>query len=165
MFDNIYFCYNKFGTSLFINSKGDSIKTINCKNFESTSEGLLLCKFDNYVQFLDSTLTPIFRYTFYKAHPFVKGIATVKTGRGWQVLNRNGNLLSVASYREIKPIANNTIQAREFPKKGVYNYNGELIVPVEFEKIIFVSSTIMQVIKDGKAGYISTKGEWVYNPF
>ena len=165
VFDGIYLCYNKFGTSLFINSEGDTLKTIHCKSFESTSEGLLLCKFNNYVQFLDSTLSPVFRYDFYDAHPFVKGIATVRTRRGWQVLNRNGNLLSVASYQEIKPIANNTIQAKEFPKKGIYNYKGELIVPVEFERINFVSKTIMQVIKDGKAGYIDIEGKWIYNPF
>jgi len=165
VFDNIYLCYNKFGTSIFINSQGDTIKTIKVKSFESTSEGLLLCKNDYNVQYLDSTLSLVFRYKFYDGFPFVKGITSVKTRRGWQVLNRNGNLLSVASYQEIKPIAKNTLQAREHPKKGIYNYNGELIVPVEFERIIYVSSTIMQVIKEGKAGYITTKGEWIYNPF
>ncbi len=165
VFDNIYLCYNKFGKSIFITAKGDTIKTIDCKDFEPTSEGLLLCKFNRYVQYLDATLSPVFRYEFHDGFSFVKGIASVKTRRGWQVINRNGNLLSVASYQKIIPIAKNTLQVKEYPKKGIYDYNGKLIVPVEFEKISYMSNTIIQVIKEGKVGYITTKGKWIYNPF
>lgn len=165
VFNEVYFCFRPHGLSLFMSSKGDTLKTVKCRSYESTSNGLMLYKTREGAFFLDSTLSNVFQYSFYDAEPFVKGIATVKTREGWQVLNRSGELISIPSFQSMKAIANNTIVATEKPKHGIYNYHGNLIVPVEFEEINAVSSTVIQVIKGGKAGYISTKGKWLYNPF
>ncbi len=180
VFDGIYFCFSKRNLSVFVNKKGDTLKTVKCNDFKSTSDGLLLLigkeniihsegslylKGKYNAVFLDSTLSNPFAYKFIDAKQFVNGIATVRTRKGWQVMNRNGELISIPSFYSMEPIANNTIVAKEKPKHGVYNYEGKVIVPVEFEEINTVSPTIIQVIKEGKAGYVSTNGNWIYNPF
>lgn len=180
VFDGIYFCFSKRNISVFVNKKGDTLKTVKCNDFKSTSDGLLLLigkeniihsegslylKGKYNAVFLDSTLSNPFAYKFIDAKQFVNGIATVRSRKGWQVMNRNGELISIPSFYSMEPIANNTIVAKEKPKHGVYNYEGKVIVPVEFEEINTVSPTIIQVIKEGKAGYVSTNGNWIYNPF
>lgn len=165
VFDNVYFCFRSVGLSLFLSKTGDTLKVLECKSFESTSERLMIYRTKKGAFFVDSTLSYVFNDAFYDAEPFVKGIATVQTKEGWQVMNRLGELISIASFQSMKPIAKNTVLAIEKPKKGICNYKGELIVPVEYESINSVSSTLLQVIKEGKVGYISTKGKWIYNPF
>lgn len=163
IFDSIYFCFKKKGTSVFLSTKGDTIKTINCNSFEVGE--FFLYRSGKRAYFLDNTLTNIFKYNFIDARPFVQGIATVKTREGWQVINNKGNIISMGCFETLESIANNTIIAQEKPKFGLYNYKGENVIPVEYETIKGVSSSVIQVIKKGKVGYINTNGNWIYNPF
>lgn len=163
VFDSIYFCFKKIGASVFLNTDGDTLKILNCRDYSAGE--FFLYKSGENAYFLDKKLKKVFKYNFIDAEPFIKGLATVLTKEGWQILNNNGDIISMGCFNSLKPIAQNTLIAQEKSKYGLYNYKGEIIVPVEFEQINGISSTVVQVIKEGKVGYINTSGKWLYNPF
>ena len=81
------------------------------------------------------------------------------------MINKFGEELFEKSYSFIKPIASNIFYAQERAHYGLYNLDGSIIAEPIYDKINLIDTDIIQVVKEGKIGYIRCDGSWVFNPF
>ncbi len=138
-----------------LTSQKDSNYQVGYGSFENDR---LLVKKGNRFCYIDSQFRPITARTFDKAIPFCGNFAAVADSRGWALIDRQCRPLTFPNYGVVSSINQGLFQTVKLPLKGVYNANGELLIPVEYEQIFFLENGIIQCVKNGELYYFRKDG-------
>ncbi|MDX1445844.1 WG repeat-containing protein [Lishizhenia sp.] len=128
------------------------------------SLGFLLIVKDQAYFYIDTELKKQFYYLFEEAKPFVNGYAAVKLEGGWTLIDKSGELQSFPGYRELSNCGGKYFQTLERAKVGMVNAQGVEVIPPIYDLITKVSDEVVQVVKDGKVGYLHINGDVIYLP-
>ncbi|SFT88985.1 WG containing repeat-containing protein [Lishizhenia tianjinensis] len=126
--------------------------------------GFLLVEKDQQFYFIDTLLEKQFYYFFEDAKPFVNGYAAVKYLEGWTLIDKTGELQAYPGYRELSNCGGRYFQTKESAKVGLIDAQGKEVIPPVYDYLEKVASDVVQVIQDGKVGYLRINGDVIYLP-
>ncbi len=100
---------------------------------------------------------------FEKAERYQHGVAVVRKGGKWGIINRNGLNVISHKYDEITDfeIGFAKVQLNQFV--GLADLSGQLIIPPEYEYITYAGDGLFRVEAGGKIGYLRKDGVWVWD--
>lgn len=130
---------------------------------EKVNDGFFVVDIRGQKAFYNLDLENPFNRQFLDVHNFQGDYATVKLAQGWTILDRNGIQKSYPSFNEIIPCGNNLFQARKKTLYGVFDRNGNNILPPIYERVEFLGDGIIQVIRNGELGYYSMDGTPIFD--
>lgn len=99
---------------------------------------------------------------FEKAERYQNGIAAVRKGGKWGLINRNGLNLISNKYDAITTFEKGVAKVQLSQFVGLANLKGELIIPPVYEYITYVGDDLYRVEKGGQIGYLRKDGSWVW---
>ena len=73
-------------------------------------------------------------------------------------IRRQCSPLTFPNYGVVTSINKGLFQTVKLPLKGVYDSNGKLLIPIEYEKIVFLANGIIQCVKNGELYYFRKDG-------
>ncbi len=93
---------------------------------------------------------------------FKDGIASVKIGSKWGIINLNGIEIIPPKYAKIEAFNRGyaKVQIRRF--SGVADLNGKVIIEPEYEYISYLGGNLFRVERGDRLGYIDSFGKWVW---
>jgi hypothetical protein len=145
----------KGGTAIY-NFKNQQRLT-NIDDVEGTMETKrLLIRTGKLLYYVDDSLKRISNYVYSKAKPFVGNRAAVLDRDGWTVIDPSNNLLSYPDFNEITIYSEYFFKAKNKAHYGVYNNRGEVIVPCDYERVVFVNKKLVQTFLHGEIQYFRT---------
>lgn len=103
--------------------------------------------------FLDREGENIYKRSFEQCSEFVSGYSVVKDKNELKIFYRNGKLIEGLVYHKILPMYNGYFKAQILQKYGLLNENGEELVELEYDKIVFSDNQMVQLHKDGEVFY------------
>ncbi|MDH4473418.1 MAG: WG repeat-containing protein [Fluviicola sp.] len=110
------------------------------------------------LSYLDEHFKPITARTFSQAIPFAGKHAAIADQRGWTLIDHQCNSLTYPNYGEIKALNAQLFKTQKLPLYGLYNSQGKLLIPVEYEQIRFLSNGIILCVKEGAFYYFRKDG-------
>lgn len=100
---------------------------------------------------------------FSEAYVFTDGVAAVKMGDRWGAIDKKGNWKIQPVYYDLFPLGEDLYGYLEDSKDeyyGVINTSGKVIAPKQFQDLgSFGDNSLCPVKRDGKWGYMNTKGD------
>jgi WG containing repeat len=109
--------------------------------------------------YIDQHFKPVTSRTFRAAIPFAGDHAAVADQRGWTLIDHNCNSLTYPNYGEIKTLNAQLFKTQKLPLYGLYNTQGKLLIPVEYEQITFLPNDIILCVKEGAFYYFRKNGK------
>lgn len=95
---------------------------------------------------------------------FNDGFASISKAGSWTIINKHGEELFEPSFSSIVPVARNKFYASTNLLFGLYDTNGNEILPCEYDQIEHVTEDIIRVTTNGNIGYLRTNGGWILKP-
>lgn len=99
---------------------------------------------------------------FEKAGGYQYGIAAVRKGGKWGIINRNGLNLISNKYDEITTFDDGFAKVQLSQFVGLADLKGNSIIPPEYEYITYVGDDLFRVENGGQIGYLRKDGNWVW---
>ena len=99
---------------------------------------------------------------FEKARQYQHGIAVVREGGKWGIINKNGINLISNKYDEIEHFKNGLAKVRLTKFMGLANLQGDIIIPPKYEFITYVGDDLFRIENGGKIGYLHKNGNWIW---
>ncbi len=127
------------------------------------TDGMCLFASGRRFMYLNENLEIVISKRFEEAKPFENGMACVKSNGAWTLMSTDGQLKSFPSYATITPISTNFFQTKDLPTYGLYDSHGKEIIPAIYEKLIFITPEIIQVVLKGEMGYIDIQGNTIFS--
>jgi hypothetical protein len=162
------FTYTKDKKSFLFDPLNPSDKSEGYDRISYKSEGMLgVMKGEKY-GFLDSNRMQRTEFIYDQIQQFHFGVAQVKIGENWFLIDKNGNILS-DDYKMTQDVGGGFTLIKKKDKFGVINNKGEIVVEPEYDKCVTISKKKDEVFgfilrKDNKDGMIGTSGE-IIHPF
>lgn len=104
----------------------------------------------------------IFGKTFNEVQPFEDNLGLVITDNGWGGINEQGFIVIGNKYIRLLRTKDGNIRGKARRLYGLTDFNGTIVQPIQFDKVQFIRKNLYQVEKDGKIGYITENGEWIW---
>ncbi|ASS47373.1 MAG: hypothetical protein A3D31_16145 [Candidatus Fluviicola riflensis] len=108
--------------------------------------------------YLNQHFKPVTTRTFSQAIPFSGNHAAIADQRGWTLIDHQCNTLTYPNYSEIKALNAQLFKTQKLPLYGLYNTQGKLLIPVEYEQIRFLPGGIILCVKEGAFYYFRQNG-------
>lgn len=112
--------------------------------------------------FISEDLRRLHAGSFTQAHPFRDGVAPVRVGKLWGIINQQGLFVLSPKYQTMSPFENGYAQVGIETRFGVSNTKGEIIIPPVYEYIQYMGGGIFRVENGDTVQYLNVKGEWVW---
>lgn len=90
---------------------------------------------------------------------YENGMYAVKGIDGYNIVEKNGNIITKKEYQNIKDIKNDQIIVQENNKYGVIKSSGEQILACTYDDISFISTDAYIVRNNNKYGIVNSKNE------
>ncbi|MES2557156.1 MAG: WG repeat-containing protein [Bacteroidota bacterium] len=135
--------------------KSDSSYRVGFGRFE---EDRLLVKKGARFSYINTHFKPVTTRTFSQAIPFSGTHAAIADQRGWTLIDHQCNSLTYPNYGEIKALNAQLFNTQKLPLYGLYNTQGKLLIPVEYEQIRFLPNGIILCVKEGSFYYFRKNG-------
>lgn len=97
-----------------------------------------------------------------KASAFKNGVALIKEGGKWGIINQRGLTIIAPKYDKIEDFNNGYAKVRIHGFNGLSNLKGELIVQPNYEYISYAGNGIFRVEQGDEVGYFNSDGDWVW---
>ena len=123
------------------------------------SNGYLLMEESEKKYFVNTAGDNDFQRKFKDATPFGTNYATVQEQSGWTILDANGHYKTLPTYDKIEELGSNVFSTNKQALFGIYDSHGNVVVPVEFQKIIIINKNLIQGYKNGDILYFDHFGK------
>ena len=125
--DAVGYEFKKYG---LINTEG---KILFRPQFDelSISDGSALVRIDSLYGFVDNKGNWLIKPKYSLAHPFYKGTAVVKSMGQYELINKQGQKIVDHTFDEVWGYKNNISVVEKDNKKGLINYHGKFILPLD----------------------------------
>ncbi len=97
-----------------------------------------------------------------KASAFKNGVALVKEGGKWGIINQRGLTIIAPKYDKIEDFKNGYAKVRIHGFNGLSNLKGELIVQPNYEYISYAGNGVFRVEQGDEVGYFNSDGDWLW---
>lgn len=151
---------------IYINKKGEQVlKDVVTEKMYDFENGYAIIRKDSGVGFINSKGEVVVEPKFSKVFNFKNGSAKVLENNKWGLVGADGKYVVKTEYDGVSNAYNNHIVANIEDRHGLI-VNGKFREVPGAEKIWDFSknSEYTYAKKDGKLGFINTKGEWVIEP-
>lgn len=99
---------------------------------------------------------------YQEASSFQHGVAVVRSGDKWGIINRSGIKIVPTKYDKIEPFEDSYARIRIKGLYGVLTLSGQEVMPTQFEHIEAVHPNLFRAERGDKIGYFDGKGDWVW---
>ncbi len=155
----VYQGYRKAG---LVNQKGQQVIQPSLNRLLNFEEGRGLMRDASYRFYFITEEANLYDGYYEAASSFQNGVAIVRIGNKWGVINKKGIKVIPPKYDNITAFKNGFAQIRIKGLYGLVNSNGDLLLPPKHEQIIPVGNDILRVEKGNAIGYIRTNGNWFW---
>jgi outer membrane protein assembly factor BamD (BamD/ComL family) len=150
-----------------LDADGKQVTPFQFDELEPFSEGLAAVAVDGKAGFIDATGTLVIPLQFEEAGDFKNGIARVLAEGKYGLLKKDGSWLIPAKYNDIRSVAGDVFLASDDKKCSYFNTQGKLLLRsadyctegAEIAKGFYEG--LARASRNGKTGFIDTKGNWV----
>lgn len=97
-----------------------------------------------------------------EARPFYHGVAAIRRGNNWGLINHKGLPLILPKFSFIEPFVNGLARVTLAARYGLVSQEGYQILPAEYSYIEAVTDDLIRVEKGNEVGYISATGKWIW---
>lgn len=152
--------YNQAG---LIDTSGKYIMLPKHNQIIDNHQGICLIRnsYSNY-HFLSEDLRRLTAQSFTQAHPFLNGVAPVKHGSAWGLLNAQGLFTLSPKYQNMHPVHEGHARVELLARIGVANTDGKIIIPAEYEYIQYMGNNIFRVENGNTVEYLDSKGRFLW---
>ena len=117
---------------------------------------------DASVYYGDENNYNIFGKAFKEVQPFEGETGFFVTENGWGALNQQGFEIIPDKYIRLIRMEDGNIRGKARYLFGIYDADGKVVQPIQYDKIFKIKKDLFRVEKDGKIGYLNNIGEWVW---
>lgn len=135
---------------------------LNAQIVSDFQDGFCLIQEGRDYYFLNEEFENQFNRKFLEAKPFQGEYASIKVKEGWTILDHHGKQKSYPSFNTIDQKGNGLFETNQKPTYGLFDNNGNEILPAIYEKIECITNEIIKVYKTGEIGYYSIFGEPIF---
>ncbi len=107
--------------------------------------------------YFNSNLEVAIEEEFINTTDFHDGFAAVQDGIGWTLINADGKRITYPSFGRIEYAGANIYKVYETSKKGLYDHKGNMILPVEYERLEILPNNKILCLKEGNIYYFDLK--------
>lgn len=111
--------------------------------------------------YVSEDLKRIFPLIFEDAQPFGAGVAGVRKGGKWGLVNAQGLWAIQPKYQKMQSFKNGYAQVGVEHLYGVVDNSGKVIIPPLYETVVFIGNGLFRVENGDKIGYLNIQGEWI----
>ncbi len=127
--------------------------------YEQYGDGMISKKGENGLfGFVDLAGEWVIPPAYDTALSFREGLAPVKKGKRWGYIDKSGAVVIDFKFRRVSRFSHGAALVRSGSKYGVIDRTGRWITKPQFEKYYEPWSNLIGVQKDGKVGFIDTRG-------
>ncbi|PHI20010.1 hypothetical protein CEQ90_09720 [Lewinellaceae bacterium SD302] len=98
-----------------------------------------------------------------EARPFYHGVAAIRQGSRWGLINRRGLTLIKPRFATISDFENGLARVTTEYKYGLIDARGKVILPPEYPFIEAVDDRLFRVERGNDIGYVTATGEWIWS--
>jgi hypothetical protein len=157
-----YFAALKQGKIDFYNLKGEIVYSMSGFDVALCSDSLIMIKGTKKITYLNARFENHFNDVFFDGYPFIGQYTSVLTKDGWVILGINGQVMCAGLINKLIPRGENMFQCGEMVYLGLYDAKGTLILEPIYDKINYLGDGVIRCEKNGKIGYVDTKGNWIF---
>lgn len=99
---------------------------------------------------------------YQEARRFQNGVAVVRLGDKWGIVNQKGINVIPPKYDKIEDFEGGYARVRVKGFYGLTNLQGEFIVSPDFEHISYAGGGIFRAEKGNAIGYFNARGKWIW---
>lgn len=160
-FENGHAAFKKKGLYGFIDLNGNVRVAPKYPKYQNFSDGYAAVVLLGKWGFVDKNENIAVQPHYPQVRPMRKGVARVSTGPNkWKFIDSTGKDVNGNVYNEIAVCGKGRYKVFKNGKAGLAEINGrELIVP-RYDKLLDYENGIIEVKKDGKAGFIDEAGNF-----
>lgn len=114
--------------------------------------------------YYDRRMKNKFYSTYENATSFKNGYASVQKEKFWTVINKYGDEMFQPCYGSVVPLGTNMFFAKDRYLMGIFDTDGNEILPVKYDEIVSISNELLQVVDNGNIGYYHIDGYWLIEP-
>lgn len=114
--------------------------------------------------YYDRSMKNKFFSTYENATSFKNGYASVQKDKFWTVINKFGDEMFQPCFGSVVPLGTNMFFAKDRYLMGIFDTEGNEILPVKYDEIVSISDELLQVVDDGNIGYYHIDGYWLIEP-
>lgn len=153
----------KYNSNGLIDTAGQYLMQPNHNTIIDNENKICLVRnsYDNY-HFISEDLRRLTAQNFTGAHPFRNGVAPVKHGGAWGLLNEQGLFTLSPKYQVMYPVSDGFARVGIENRVGVANTRGEVIIPPDYEYIHYVGNNVFRVEKGDIIEYLDNKGRFIW---
>ncbi len=161
--DGIAVVYKGYRKAGLIDTEGNFIiePTINRMVDFSNGKGKVRSADRSKYYFIGTNAT-IADMNYDMASDYQHGVAAVKSGNYWGIINTQGIELISPKFEKIENYQSGYAKVRINRLYGLANLKGEIIVPPKYEFINYAGDGLFRVERGDRIGYFDWKGKWVW---
>jgi len=154
--------YKQYNISGVIDTTGKEIIPVAYDRIVETGEGLALVRKNSWTYFFvhedTKRHTPV---NFHDAIGFQHGIAPVRMGQHWGLVNHKGIQALTPKYADIKPFDQGVAKVSINKMRGVVDIDGNVVIRPKYEYVSYVGDGLFQIEQGDLMGYLNLDGKWV----
>lgn len=155
----VYKGYRKAGV---LDVEGEYVIEPSLDRLLGFDEGRGLMRDRQYRFYYITESTEVYDGYYQEARRFQNGVAVVRLGDKWGIINQKGINIIPPKYDKIEDFENGYARVRVKGFYGLTNLKGKFIVPPTFEQVSYAGEGIFRVERGNDLGYINTDGNWVW---
>ncbi|MEM9886438.1 MAG: WG repeat-containing protein [Bacteroidota bacterium] len=155
----VYKGYRKAG---LLSETGEHIIQPSLNRLINFKNGRGLMRDDHYRFYFITEDANVFDGYYQEALNFKYGVAVVRSGDKWGIVNRKGIKIIPPKYDKIEPFKDAYAKVRIKGFYGLYDLKGQSILPVTYERIQAVDEHIFSVEQGNQIGYLNQQGTWIW---
>lgn len=126
-------------------------------------DGFCLIKEGRDYYFLNEQFENPFNRKFVDAKPFQGEFAAIKVKSGWTIIDAQGKQKSFPSFNTINQKGKGLFESDKKSTYGLYDNNGNELLPAIYEKIECITEELIKVYKVGEIGYYKLNGQAIFD--
>ncbi|MEM1327384.1 MAG: WG repeat-containing protein [Bacteroidota bacterium] len=155
----VYKGYRRAG---LLDDAGDAIIQPSLNRLINFQNGRGLMRDNQYRFYFITEDTRLFDGYYQEASNFQHGVAVVRSGDKWGIINRNGIKVVPPKYDKIENYESGFARIRIRGLHGVRTLKGQEVVPMQFEHIEAVAPNLYRAEQGNKIGYFDGQGKWIW---
>lgn len=146
-----------------VNRDGQLIVEPSLDRLIEFQEGRGLMRDDQYRFYYITEETSLYDGYYERATAFRHGVAVVRIGGKWGIINQKGIEIIPPKYDHIDHFEGGYAKVKIEGYNGLSNLDGQLIVQPHYEFISYAGNGLFRVEQGDKIGYFNNAGEWVWD--
>ncbi len=155
----VYKGYRRAG---LLDNAGDAIIQPSLNRLINFQNGRGLMRDNQYRFYFITEDARLFDGYYQEASNFQHGVAVVRSGDKWGIINRNGIKVVPTKYDKIENYESAYARIRIRGLYGVRTLKGQEVVPMQFEHVEAVAPNLYRAEEGNKIGYFDGSGKWIW---